>query len=222
MKKANQVVLCIVFATSAGIAEARWVSVDPVKANPNTGQNFNRYHYAANNPYKFTDPDGREIKFAQGAPADFLRNTAAAVRYLNSNGVATPIGQAHLSDQVITIQPASNRTDAAMTQYDPRTQTVTWADKGGIEVNNYQTGEMETMSPALALGHEFEHVVNRLEAPDSFRLDSKTPDSTYDTQEERNVIEGYERPAAEVLGEGQRGNHSGRPIQTKCSTPECT
>lgn len=46
------------FASSA--AEARFVSVDPVRANANNGQNFNRYYYANNNPYKFTDPDGRQ------------------------------------------------------------------------------------------------------------------------------------------------------------------
>lgn len=43
-----------------GSASARFVSVDPVQANPNNGQNFNRYHYANNNPYRFTDPDGRD------------------------------------------------------------------------------------------------------------------------------------------------------------------
>jgi len=37
----------------------RFLSVDPVTANSSTGANFNRYWYAANNPYKFTDPDGR-------------------------------------------------------------------------------------------------------------------------------------------------------------------
>jgi len=37
----------------------RFLSVDPVTADGNTGGNFNRYKYAANNPYKFTDPDGR-------------------------------------------------------------------------------------------------------------------------------------------------------------------
>lgn len=53
--KAGLVPLLIV----AGNAHARFVSVDPVQANPNNGTNFNRYYYANNNPYKFTDPDGR-------------------------------------------------------------------------------------------------------------------------------------------------------------------
>ena len=40
----------------------RFLSVDPVTADGNTGTNFNRYWYANNNPYKFTDPDGRAPK----------------------------------------------------------------------------------------------------------------------------------------------------------------
>lgn len=38
----------------------RFLSRDPVTANANTGANFNAYWYANNNPYTFTDPDGRE------------------------------------------------------------------------------------------------------------------------------------------------------------------
>ncbi|WP_425608064.1 RNase A-like domain-containing protein [Pseudoxanthomonas winnipegensis] len=38
----------------------RFLSVDPVSANTATGGNFNRYKYAANNPYTFTDSDGRQ------------------------------------------------------------------------------------------------------------------------------------------------------------------
>src|SRR3546814_11838413 len=42
----------------------RFLSVDPVSADTVTGWNFNRYNYAANNPYKFKDPDGRIIETA--------------------------------------------------------------------------------------------------------------------------------------------------------------
>ncbi|WP_335341163.1 RHS repeat-associated core domain-containing protein [Luteimonas sp. JM171] len=36
-----------------------FLSVDPVTAYDRPIAGFNRYRYAANNPYKFTDPDGR-------------------------------------------------------------------------------------------------------------------------------------------------------------------
>jgi RHS repeat-associated protein len=38
----------------------RFLSVDPMPMNPNNGSNFNRFGYAAENPYRFVDPDGRE------------------------------------------------------------------------------------------------------------------------------------------------------------------
>jgi len=44
----------------------RFLSVDPVAANGSTGVNFNRYWYANNNPYKFTDPDGRQVAIPWG------------------------------------------------------------------------------------------------------------------------------------------------------------
>lgn len=37
----------------------RFLSVDPVTASKADGGNFNRYWYANNSPYMFTDPDGR-------------------------------------------------------------------------------------------------------------------------------------------------------------------
>lgn len=41
-------------------ALGRFLSVDPVGVDPTNGANFNRYWYANNNPYTFTDPDGRQ------------------------------------------------------------------------------------------------------------------------------------------------------------------
>jgi hypothetical protein len=73
-----------------GTAEARWLSVDPVKAQAGRAETFNRYHYAANNPYTFTDPDGREIRIAN--PADRARvermvnSLAVGVYRVNSQG----------------------------------------------------------------------------------------------------------------------------------------
>jgi uncharacterized protein RhaS with RHS repeats len=38
----------------------RFLSVDPVVTDSETGDSFNRYAYAGLNPYKYVDPDGRD------------------------------------------------------------------------------------------------------------------------------------------------------------------
>jgi hypothetical protein len=40
------------------------LSIDPVTTDANTGGSFNRYVYAGNNPYKYIDPDGRDMETA--------------------------------------------------------------------------------------------------------------------------------------------------------------
>jgi len=39
---------------------SRFLSIDPVAPNSQTGANFNRFWYGNANPYRFTDSDGRE------------------------------------------------------------------------------------------------------------------------------------------------------------------
>ena len=66
MRKSNLTVLTVSLLLASSAASARWVSVDPVKVNASNGQNFNRYYYAINNPYRFTDPDGRRATVVNG------------------------------------------------------------------------------------------------------------------------------------------------------------
>jgi len=57
----------------------RFLSVDPVTTDANTGSSFNRYVYGNNNPYKFKDPDGRFAQFVFLATPPGLAVAAVAV-----------------------------------------------------------------------------------------------------------------------------------------------
>ncbi len=69
MRKTISGMLAVALSAFAFDASAVFVSVDPVQPNPKNGHNFNRYWYGNNNPYKFTDPDGRVVHVA-GQPDD--------------------------------------------------------------------------------------------------------------------------------------------------------
>src|SRR5690606_21339126 len=65
-------------------AIGRFLSVDPMASDMTTGWNFNRYNYAANNPYRFTDPDGRQVSSNLNLPNS--PEFRAADRYQNAEG----------------------------------------------------------------------------------------------------------------------------------------
>ena len=58
----------------------RFMSVDPMSVNPDDERTFNRYSYAANNPYKFVDPDGEAAETAWD-----VFNVSLGVASLGSN-----------------------------------------------------------------------------------------------------------------------------------------
>ncbi len=89
MRKTISGILTIALCVFAFDASARFVSADPVQANPNNGQNFNRYWYANNNPYKFTDPDGRTVQYAVGGTV-----TEAQLRSFLIGMAFSPTGRA--------------------------------------------------------------------------------------------------------------------------------
>ena len=87
----RKIILFAALIVCVPVASARFVSTDPVQPDTKTGENFNRYHYAAGNPYRYTDPDGREIRAAN--PADRVRiermvnSQAVGVYRFNRQGV---------------------------------------------------------------------------------------------------------------------------------------
>jgi hypothetical protein len=104
------------------------LSIDPVVTDANTGGSFNRYAYAANNPYKYIDPDGRDIMVIAGGQRDespnVLGHIAGAVEGngMSSFGNDTPRGSSVLQylvsqgaarDQQVTIIPTTPAQTAA-------------------------------------------------------------------------------------------------------------
>jgi uncharacterized protein RhaS with RHS repeats len=61
----------------------RFLSVDPVVTDANTGTSFNRYDYANNNPYKYIDPDGR----ASSCTGSHLKCDGGGIAGSRSGGV---------------------------------------------------------------------------------------------------------------------------------------
>lgn len=72
----------------------RFLAVDPVAASPGS---FNRYWYANNNPYKYTDSDGRVPVAIVGCAAStacagaVLAGAGAAIAGLKASGGSTPV-----------------------------------------------------------------------------------------------------------------------------------
>ena len=75
----------------------RFLSVDPVVTDAQTGSSSNRYAYAANNPYKFKDPDGNSPAHAAAFVLGFAIDVGAQMLVEGKSFGDVSFGDAALS-----------------------------------------------------------------------------------------------------------------------------
>lgn len=112
----------------------RFLSVDPIAASG--PRNFNRYSYAADNPYRFTDPDGRDCVSRNGKTTCSVPVTGS--RIPKTISFATPQG---VSGTLKTGSPANH-------VYDKRTPHQ--KEDGAVQrsmVNDPTPGKDEPATP---------------------------------------------------------------------------
>ena len=188
-----------------------WMSVDPLQEKY---PNISTYCYAANNPIKFIDSDGRKLLFASGTTKAFKQKFRAAIMYLYEHNADGIIAQIDKSSTIIYITERVGEASA----FSKTKKTIYWDPNMGV-----LTSSDKKMSPAAVLNHEADYTLQYLKNPDKFAQDSKTLDPDYNDKEEMRVITGSEQKTALALGEISAGevtrtDHIGIPYITKSPT----
>ena len=115
----------------------RFYSNDPVGFTADKPMMFNRYAYANNNPYKYTDPDGRTPALAC-IPAAAACGTAAAGAVEAIGAVV--IGAANIIGNIVQNNEGSDPVDDVLKDANPgdetKGRTENWDKSGGMEQAN--------------------------------------------------------------------------------------
>ena len=144
----------------------RFLSVDPMAVDTTKAFNFNRYNYAADNPYKFTDPDGRTIDFASGSPEEFKTTINAGFAEMDT----TKAGHAQLeqlrnsSNSFEFSEKPGGSGSAPNSPADARngvgTGGTTHMDPKTPEVYESERKGTQTASVTARLAHEVAHLAH--------------------------------------------------------------
>ena len=113
------------------------------------GANVNLYAYSHQNPVVYFDPDGKKLEFAPGSTAEFKKQFAEIIQYLNKGGVAGVIAKLEARPEVYVIEQAKSRHEFS---HDPVNKKIVFDTKSGLKVG---TGKVQT--PALGFLHEAAH-----------------------------------------------------------------
>ncbi|WP_203321535.1 RHS repeat domain-containing protein [Pseudoxanthomonas beigongshangi] len=196
----------------------RFLSVDPVTAYSKGTDFFNRYKYANNNPYKFTDPDGREVVYAYGegiSASDGRRFMISVAGF--SETAHSEMRQLEESGKMYTVLIDNN----VQPGYDPNTRTVRLNPSYGFRIKS--TGQVQ--SPKVNSGHEITHAAEHDRVGDkAFGAALKRPtnsDGTKGVSPEEKRATNVERKIGEELGEPTRKDYKDAGDMVKCN-PKAT
>ncbi len=177
----------------------RFYSNDPVGFSAKEPMLFNRYSYANNNPYKFTDPDGRAVKVAPNVQKEY----SAAKSYISAK---SSVGKAYFdkleskNTPTVEVNRTSGGSDSQVG--DPAgPDVINWNPNEGLVTSD------GSQSPATGLVHEVIHVQNS----QSGITDKATDDNQ--TIMKENVVNGQ-------TGEGTRRDHNDGAVR-EVSGPTC-
>jgi RHS repeat-associated protein len=168
----------------------RFLSVDPVTTDAKTGGHFDRYVYAENNPYAFTDPDGE-------APRDMLNTGGAGGTALGGGAgphAGPPAGGARSAPVVAPTQGAGQ---AVNSRAAPISGTAQVTRSGGQETTHASTSARIANEAAKAPDAKSVHMNQTVNTVTKGEVNSKVrPDVATVRQDGRVDV-------TEVLSPGQ-------------------
>jgi RHS repeat-associated protein len=129
----------------------RFLSIDPVTTDANTGGSFNRYVYANNSPYNYVDPDGRQFfpitmlpPPPLGIPSRPLQNPDGSLPPSRPSGAATRLPSFPIINPIVTIITAAQILTANLNgNNQPQSPVINPADVAGktpAEIGQVATG----------------------------------------------------------------------------------
>jgi len=177
-------------------------------------QSSNSYAYALNNPFRYFDPSGLEIKFSQESWAAFKtwkEDYDRAIEYLKQSSEFRNLYNTLLtSEEVFWIHFRTDQYNAFVAEGDANRNWIYWDSRHGLVLK-----DDTVMSPALILAHEMGHAERYANGDYWGRYYNQTIESDNLTR--------WEDPIARQLGEYVREDYdfvasSNKYVKVKTST----
>ena len=166
------------------------------------------YLWCVGNPVRFVDRNGEKVEFSQDAPLAFKVDYVIAYKYLDLYGAAGYLNELERRENTYIIAPYEGDT-----YFDHKNSIIYWNSKMALFTEN-----IYVLTPAELLSHEFDHVLDYDDNPETTINRLKQLNNAYGNEEEKRVITGSEQEVAKKIGrlrdgETTRDNHFGTPYK---------